>query len=97
MEQLLENLNNYWETHEGKFSEDEECTIHMGYMDLSEDEDGSNLESELWDKLIIGSWYNMETKTFLEENGYHVWAGDKDSFGLLVVCISKDDKYISFG
>lgn len=36
-------------------------------------------------------------KKKLMDNGYRVYAGERDSFGILVVCVSKDGKTFSFG
>ena len=95
MENLLELLNQFWETFDGV--EDEETGQRWFKDEEYHSELGEKLDKELWDKLFIGSHFNLETRHFLINNGYRVWIGDGDSFGILVACISKNGKNYSIG
>ena len=91
MNDFLEKLDKYFETHEG--------TEEDGLEWLNED--GDNEYEEViylcWEYLIRGNWFDDDGRKYLQNNGYKVYAGDKDSFGLLVVVVEKDGKAISFG
>lgn len=39
----------------------------------------------------------LENRMKLQENGFHTYAGDGDSFGWLVGCISKYGRVMTFG
>lgn len=96
MEELLELLNKFWETFDATEIDLTDDTRWFS-NDVYHTELGEQLEKELWDKLFIGSHFNLETRHFLINNGYRVWIGDGDSFGILVACISKDGKNYSIG
>lgn len=96
MDELLELLNKFWETFEATEIDLANDTRWFS-NDVYHTELGKQLEKELWDKLFIGSHFNLETRHFLINNGYRVWIGDGDSFGILVACISKDGKNYSIG
>ena len=90
---LVEQMDNYWKNHEAK-----EYPGESGlWFEPNDDQDGRNLMDALWDKLFIGSHWNPDTRTELQQAGYRCWVGDGDSFGILVACISKDGKSLSIG
>lgn len=85
-------LSDYWRTHEV------DPEPEAGYLWFKQDDDESRkIEDIFWDNLCPGNHFDAKTKHFLEINGYRVWAGDKDSFGILVACVAKDGKAFSFG
>ena len=93
MEEFLKALDDFWAKHEATYEED-------GKYFFEEDKCGDDyreIESLIWEKLLTTNWWKIDTKKFIEENGYHCFAGDKDSFGLLVACVGKDNKYMSIG
>ena len=92
MEELLEAMNKYWETHETTVEEDG----RKFFPDLVDDETG-NLINLMWKWLFINGQWNPETKAYLRDNGYRCWIGDGDSYGILVACITKDGKTFSIG
>ena len=91
MLELIEKMNEYWETHEAPYEEDGFNFFEEGDTDYYE------IQNLLWDSLFIDSEFNPETKELLKENGFTVRATDRDSFGILVAVIGKDDKYMSIG
>ena len=93
MEELIKKIDAYWDTHEAK-----EYPGETGlWFDLSADNEGRELEGLLWDNLFLGNGWNYDNKAKLVEAGYRCWVGDGDSFGILVACITKDNKSISIG
>jgi len=90
---LVEQMDSYWNTHEAKEYPGE----YGKWFDLDEDEAGKELAKILFDKLFIGSDWNLETRAELQKAGYRCWIGDGDSFGILVACITKDGKSLSIG
>ena len=90
---LIEMMNTYWKNHEAKEYPGESGKWFEPY----EDSEGKELMNILWKKLFIGSHFNLETKAKLAEAGYRCWVGDRDSFGILVACITKDGKSLSIG
>lgn len=99
MEKLLELLNKFWDTFEATVDENGDEVENGKWFgkEAYDSELGQQLETELWDKLFIGSHFNLETRHFLVNHGYRVWIGDGDSFGILVACITKDGKTYSIG
>ena len=91
---LVEKLNRYWENHEANV---DPYDGSGKWFDPDEDEEGSDLINDLFEKLFIGSNWNYETKNELQKAGYRCWVGDGDSFGILVACISKNGKNLSIG
>lgn len=93
MKDLIEMMNEYWDTHEGKEYPGE----NGKWFDEHEDDQGRELVDRLWKDLFIGSSWNPDTRSYLQSNGYRCWIGDGDSFGILVACITKDGKSLSIG
>lgn len=60
-------------------------------------EEAQKIEGIFWDELILGSRFNIAGVKTMMDNGYEVFAGESDSFGLLTVCVSKDSKTFIFG
>lgn len=93
MEELINKLNEYFETHEGKVYPEEGKTE---WLDLMEDD--PVLYGELWDNLFTGYYgFNPDTRAALRKSGFVVRATDRDSFGILVACVWKGNKGISLG
>lgn len=88
---LLEKLNSFWNSTEATEEED-----GRWWFDCYE-EKAREIVDLLWDHLFIGSQWNPDTRSFLQQNGYRCWIGDGDSFGILVACITKDGKNLSIG
>lgn len=59
--------------------------------------EAQEIEQIFWDNLIKGNDFDYDAKKILIKNGYRVFASSRDSFGLLTVCVSKDEKTFSFG
>lgn len=92
MQDLLKAMNEYWSKHDAPIKEGRYNFFKQ------DDEESSNLESLFFQKLFRnGGHWSYDTKKFLEENGYRCWVGDGDSFGILVACITKDNKTFSVG
>ena len=90
---LIEKMDHYWKTHEAK-----EYPGESGkWFDEYADDEGRELMDLLFKELFIGSHWNPETKSQLQQAGYRCWVGDGDSFGILVACITKDGKSLSVG
>ncbi|MBO7450927.1 MAG: hypothetical protein J6U54_11230 [Clostridiales bacterium] len=91
---LVELMDKYWETHEA-VSEEE------GYSWLEpNDEDGIEMMKAIWDDdngLFIGSHFRSEVLQAVRQAGYFVRVTERDSFGILMVMIGKDGKYLSVG
>ena len=98
MDELIKRLDEYFDTHIGVLDESEIGTKwqNVRWLDC-EDEEGKKLFSDLWDNLFIGSEWNYDNKAAFQKAGYSCKATDRDSFGILVAVISKDNKAISLG
>ncbi len=94
MEEFLKALNDFWETHEATEDDD---GIKIFVPETCGEDDYYKIESLIWDNLLTNSYWKIDTKKFVEKNGYRCYAGDKDSFGLLVACIEKDGKCMCVG
>lgn len=93
MEELLQKMNEYWDTHEATIDDD-----GMKFFDESADYDKSGeLIRLMWEHLFIGSHWNYETAELLRNNGYSLRVFDHDSFGILMAGVGKDGKWISIG
>lgn len=55
------------------------------------------IEGYFWEDLISGNHFNPDGKKALTENGYRVFIGDGDSFGILVACVAKNGRCFSIG
>lgn len=95
MEEFLNALNKFWESHDATYEDTTDGIKIFERDDFPKDYD--ELEGLIWDKLLTTNWWKIDTKRYLEENGYRCYAGDQDSFGLLVACIEKDGKCMCVG
>lgn len=93
IENVIEKLDNFWlndatEEEDGRYFFSSETTNKEEYREV---------ENLLWDCLISENHWNYNNKNILQDYGYHCWIGDGDIFGLLVACVTKDNKTFSFG
>ena len=95
MDEFIKFLDYFWNKYEATY----EDTDGSKFFDseIVNKEDYEKLEDYCWQYLIKGQHWNFENKKILKEHGYICYAGDQDSFGLLVACVEKDNKNFSFG
>lgn len=92
-EEKLKEIADFWEGDNWTTEEEE----HSLWPKDPWGDKAKKIESIFWDELISGDCFNVDAKKKLMDNGYRVYAGDRDSFGILVACVSKDGKTFSFG
>ena len=92
MEELLEKMNAYWDSHEATYDDG-----GMMFFDEDTADDTGELIRLMWEHLFIGSHWNPETVSFIRENGYATRVFERDSFGILMAGIGKDGKWFSIG
>ena len=93
-ERKLKEIADFWEG-DNWTTEIEEGSLWPKdpYGDLAQ-----HIEKIFWAELILGgNHFDPFGKKTLMDNGYRVYAGDRDSFGILVACVEKDGKTFSFG
>ena len=95
MEELLEKMDTFWDTHEATIAEENGRGIK--FFDTSEDKEARELESEIFDKAFNGSSWNYANKAKFNEHGYNTVTFERDGFGILVAGIGKFGKYFSLG
>lgn len=92
-EKKLKEIADFWEG-DNWTTEIEEGSLWPKdpYGDLAQ-----HIEGIFWDELMSGNHFDIDGKRTLMGEGYRVFAGDRDSFGILVACVEKDGKTFSFG
>lgn len=88
-------INDYWNNHKSFHEVDEEDNGKLYFK--TDDDESREIENIFWNKLVTINNFNWRAKHLLEENGYKVYIGDGDSFGILVACVEKDNKIFAFG
>lgn len=91
MEELLEKMNKFWETHEAT---EEDCGLYF-FDEMADPDKAGEVIGLMWKWLFIGGKWNYITVTFLREHGYHFKTFEEDSFGILVAGVGKDNKWFS--
>lgn len=92
-ETKLKKIADFWEGDNWTTEEEENSLWPKDpYGDLAQE-----IEGIFWDELILGNHFNPIGKKTMMDNGYDVFAGDRDSFGILVACVEKNGKTFSFG
>ena len=92
-ETKLKEITDFWKG-DNWTTEEEEYSLWPKdpYGELAQ-----RIEGIFWDELMSGNHFNPDGKKALMDKGFRVFAGDRDSFGILVACVSKDGKTFSFG
>ena len=93
MDDFLKFLDYFW----NKYEATNESNNEMFFDSEHCKDDYDKLEDYCWEYLIEGPTWNYMNKAILDKNGYTCYAGDQDSFGLLVACVEKDNKIFVFG
>ena len=90
----IEIINKFWEQNDATFEED-----HDKFFDKEtcNEKDYDEVEGLFWKYLITGQHWSATNKKIMHDNGFVCWAVDKDSYGLLVACVTKNGKTFSFG
>ena len=88
LKEMFDSNENFYE-----IIEDLDGNKDTKYSDLA-----IELECDACKYLIRGNGQiNYERKNILEENGFKVYPGDKDSFGWLTGVIERNDRKLVFG
>ena len=91
MEELLEKMNKFWETHEAT---EEDGGLYF-FDQMADPDKAGELIGLMWEHLFVNNHWNYKNVDFLKQHGYSFRTFEQDSFGLLVVGIGKDYKWFS--
>ena len=97
---MKNNFNDFVANLKELFDADESfCTVIDEELDSVEyNETANNLSTDACKYLICSDGrVNYNNKRILENNGFKVYPGDKDSFGWLVGVIERNDRKLVFG
>lgn len=87
-------INKFWDSNDATFVEDNDKFFDR---ETCNKKDYDEVESIFWKYLITGQHWSATNKKIMSDNGFVCWAGDQDSYGLLVACVTKNGKTFSFG
>ena len=92
MEELLEKMNKFWETHEATV---EDCGLYF-FDEMLDPDKAGEIIGLMWKHLFVNSYWNFDTVAFLKQHGgYQFKIFERDSFGILVAGVGKDHKWFS--